>query len=90
MIQHEIKVTGKVQGVGFRFFAEHHAKLLNIKGWVKNTRDGGVLAVAQGDSENMKLFLKKLKVGPPLSNVDRLDVFETDILDKFNDFEIRY
>jgi acylphosphatase len=90
MIQNEIKVTGRVQGVGFRFFTEHNAKLLNIKGWVKNTRDGGVLAIAQGSSENMKLFLEKLRTGPPLSRVDKLDVVRNNILEEFSNFRIEF
>lgn len=90
MIQNEIKITGRVQGVGFRFFVERNAAIFDIKGWVKNTRDGGVLVMAQGSMENMEQFLKKIKTGPSLSRVATVNVVRLITLDDFSHFRIKY
>jgi len=52
--------SGTVQGVGFRFTAEHIANNLGLTGWVKNLRDGRVELVAEGDEAMLKRFLEKL------------------------------
>ena len=68
----EIVITGRVQGVGFRYFTLRAAQPLDIKGWVKNMPDGSVLLWAQGEPEKMARFRDKLKRGPLLSKVARL------------------
>lgn len=90
MIQNEIKITGRVQGVGFRFFVERNAAIFDIRGWVKNTRDGGVLVMAQGSMENMEQFLEKIKTGPSLSRVATVNVVRLITLDDFSHFRIKY
>ncbi|MCD6463390.1 MAG: acylphosphatase [Thermotogae bacterium] len=71
-----IVVHGYVQGVGFRSFARHHARALNIKGYVKNMPDGTVLIVAEGDEKNLNLFLERVSRGPFMARVDRVETEE--------------
>ena len=63
-------VTGRVQGVGFRFFAVAEAERLGITGHVHNRRDGRVEAYAIGTPEQLAQFRARLEKGPRLSSVD--------------------
>jgi acylphosphatase len=63
-------VTGRVQGVGFRFFAVGEAERLGLSGYVRNLRDGRVEAYAIGTPEQLAQFRARLEKGPRLSNVD--------------------
>ena len=90
MIQLEIKVKGRVQGVGFRYFVRGKAKELNIKGWVRNTRDGGVEILAEGDTADLETFADWVKIGPPLSRVDNIVINRFDKLEDFTNFEIKF
>ena len=76
MIQYEIKITGKVQGVGFRYFAQFKAKEIGVNGWVKNSRDGGVEVVVQGDETDVNTFIDYLKIGPARARVDNLSKYK--------------
>lgn len=60
----EVRVNGRVQGVGFRYFTLEVARSLGITGYVMNTRDGGVRAYAEGPRESLKHFLCALQQGP--------------------------
>ncbi len=65
-------VTGRVQGVGFRYFAIDAADESGLAGWVRNLPDGNVEFFAQGNEKELQNFTNKLKIGPPLSRVDKL------------------
>lgn len=65
----EIVVTGKVQGVGFRQFANHRVQLLGINGWVKNMVDGTVCILAQGNKIQLNTYVGFLKSGPSMARV---------------------
>lgn len=88
--QYEIKISGKVQGVGFRYFTQRQAKTLGLTGWVRNTLDGGVLAIVQGNQRAIDTLIDHLWIGPPLSNVKSITKSEMPISEKYEDFEIRY
>jgi len=90
MIQYEILISGRVQGVGFRFYVHQKASEIGIKGWVKNTVDGNVLVVAQCDESVINTFLDFLYIGPPLSRVDRISKHKMDSLSDFNNFSVKY
>jgi acylphosphatase len=90
MVQFEIKITGRVQGVGFRYFVQKRASEFNIKGWVKNTRDGGVLVMAQGYEKDVETFLEHLRIGPSMARVRKLEKSQMPDLEDFTDFRIRY
>lgn len=83
-------ISGRVQGVGFRYFTYRTAKELNIRGWVKNLQDGTVETVFTGSPENVKHMHEKLKEGPSRARVQHIKEVElTTDTDSFNDFSIR-
>ncbi len=85
----EIYVSGRVQGVFFRQFTKETAAHLGLVGYVQNLPDGRVKAVAKGNHENIEQFVKQLRTGPGMANVESLDAkwYETD--ESFDDFSIR-
>ncbi len=83
-----VKVYGRVQGVGFRYFTLSKAKLLGINGYVRNMPDGSVLVDCEGDSENLKIFFEYLKEGTHFARVEKLELKE-EPLKGYLDFEIR-
>ena len=60
----EVRVTGRVQGVGFRYFALECAQRRGVAGYVMNTRDGGVRVYAEGPRKSLEDFLGALQQGP--------------------------
>lgn len=68
----EVRVTGRVQGVGFRYFAHETARRLRLTGYVRNLRDGGVRAYAEGPRDSLKEFLRLMHEGPSGSRVHDL------------------
>jgi acylphosphatase len=69
-------LKGRVQGVGFRFFAERSAGLEDIHGWVANREDGAVEVLAEGELEALSRFERQLRKGPPGARVDDVWVDE--------------
>jgi acylphosphatase len=63
-------ITGRVQGVGFRAFVEGEAKRRNLKGWVRNRRNGAVEAVFAGPADEVDGMLAACRRGPHYSRVD--------------------
>jgi acylphosphatase len=81
-------VQGRVQGVGFRWFVQREASLLDLRGWVRNTEEGEVEIVASGAAAELDALRAKLRQGPRGSRVDRLNEHqladsEADELDSF-------
>ncbi len=75
MVCHYI-VKGRVQGVGFRWYVLREASGLGLKGWVRNTSDGHVEALAAGPDEPMQALEVSLRRGSRGSRVDRIEVEE--------------
>ena len=65
-------VTGRVQGVGFRFFAERAAREAGVRGWVRNAPDGSVETFVEGTEEAVRRYLELLREGPRLGRVSAL------------------
>ena len=76
LIARRFTIRGRVQGVGFRFFARERAALDGVAGWVANTSDGAVEAEAEGEREAVDRFERALRHGPAGSRVDAVDVIE--------------
>lgn len=74
-----IIVTGRVQGVGYRYFARKTAEAFDIDGTVRNRHDGSVELHACGEEENMRGFVEQLELGPSGSFVDRVETFDEPI-----------
>lgn len=69
-----IKVVGKVQHVGFRYYTTIEARKLSIKGFVKNEYDGSVLIEAEGEESNVDLFSIAIEKGPAWARVDSIQI----------------
>ncbi len=67
-------VSGRVQGVGFRWFVEREAAQLNITGWVRNREDGRVEVMATGTREQLSALHGRLREGPRAARVDEVAV----------------
>lgn len=65
------RVTGRVQGVGFRWWVQRQAEALSLVGWVMNADDErSVELVAEGDAEALDELARRLEIGPPGARVD--------------------
>jgi acylphosphatase len=70
-------ISGRVQGVGFRYYAEAAAAREGIHGWVRNLPDGRVEASAEGEADAVDRFESKLRHGPPGARVEDVEVEDT-------------
>ena len=66
-------ISGRVQGVGFRYFTQAVADRENINGWVRNTPDGRVEIEAEGDADSMWQFDRQIRTGPIGSRVETVE-----------------
>lgn len=71
-------VSGRVQGVGFRYFAQDAARREGLHGYATNHDDGSVEVVAEGEAESLDRFEMALRRGPSRSRVERVMVDETE------------
>lgn len=85
-----VLIKGLVQGVFFRQTTQEMADILGLKGWVRNTEDGKVEAVFEGEREKIEKILEWAKKGPPLAKVEGIEVKWEEYKGEFKDFEIRY
>ena len=71
-----LQITGRVQGVGFRYSMQHEAARLGVHGWVRNCRDGSVEALVQGSEAAIAAITDWARHGPPGAHVTSLNVSE--------------
>ena len=84
-------VSGRVQGVGYRYFAMSTAEQLGISGYARNLRDGRVEVYAIGAPDQLVHFAAELRRGPRLANVDAIDEVEAEISSRFaSGFTVNY
>lgn len=69
-------ISGRVQGVGYRSWTVSKASALNLKGWVRNVRDGTVEAVFSGEKQSIAVMLEACKKGPLLARVTNVQQFD--------------
>ena len=81
-------VTGRVQGVGFRWFVEHAARQLGVAGWVRNRADGSVEVLASGTRQKLHDLYVELMKGPRASRVDKVEVEDAAPDTKLKSFRI--
>ncbi len=84
----QARVTGRVQGVGFRYYADHVAEQLGVVGTVRNTGDGGIEAVAEGDEAKLHEFLAALRHGPHAAEVTEVATAWDDPTGEFTGFAV--
>jgi acylphosphatase len=81
-------ISGDVQGVGFRFFAQRAAARHQIVGYVKNLDDGRVEALAEGPARSVEGFKNDLATGPRFSSVDHVEEITLDPSGVYSSFRI--
>lgn len=82
-------ITGRVQGVGFRYFTQDAARREGLRGFVRNHDDGTVEAVAEGESEALERFERAIRRGPSRSRVEQVMIDDVEPLLSSTGFEIR-
>jgi len=90
MISVHIKITGDVQGVFFRVYAQEKAQELGITGWVANESDGSVSVVAEGPENKVNELIDWCHGGPSNARVEKVEVKEMPYSGEYEDFSIRY
>jgi acylphosphatase len=86
----EVLVGGRVQGVGYRNFAQRRALERRLTGYAVNLPDGRVKVRVEGDLEAIEQFVRDLGEGPPLARVDRVDVSSLPFTGRYGEFGIRF
>ena len=89
-VRAHIFVSGRVQGVFFRFETRRKARKLGLYGFVQNLSDGRVEAVLEGEKEKVEKLIKWAKRGPFFAKVDNIEIKEEEYQNEFDEFEIRY
>jgi acylphosphatase len=82
-------VRGRVQGVGFRWFVEREAHILQVAGWVRNNHDGSVEVLAMGTREQLAGLRSRLQEGPRAARVDHIEELEAELIAELNSFQVR-
>ncbi|MGB8013950.1 MAG: acylphosphatase [Terriglobales bacterium] len=82
-------VRGRVQGVGFRWFVEREAHILQIAGWVRNNPDGSVEVLAMGTRDQLAGLRSRLQEGPRAARVDHIEELEAELIAALNSFQVR-
>jgi len=83
-------ISGRVQGVWFRANTKQQAEQLGLTGWVRNTSNGCVEAVFEGEENLVKEMIEWCHKGPSLAKVEKVDVKNQNPTDGFDGFSIRY
>ena len=76
VITKHLIISGRVQGVGYRYYMAYKATQFRITGWVRNRHDGSVEAMIQGTPENVEALLVRAHRGPPKASVTGIAVSE--------------
>ena len=83
-------ISGDVQGVGFRFFAQRAAARHQVVGYVKNLDDGRVEALAEGPAHNVEAFKHELATGPRFGSVDHIEEINVEPAGTYSSFRIEH
>jgi len=86
----KILSSGRVHGVGFRYFTVSLADNYGVKGYVKNTPEGKVQILCQGEQDELDSFISAVKKGPSFSVITDVRIDEVSEEKKYNTFEIKY
>ena len=85
-----MRISGRVQGVGFRYSAMNEARRLGVTGWVRNTHDGSVELVAEGETDQLRQLVAWCHVGPRGALVTDVEARWLQHRAEFADFSIRH
>ena len=85
----DVRIHGRVQGVGFRWHVLRTAERLGAVGFVRNTHDGEVEIHAEGSREGLDALLREVRIGPSSAHVVDLDIRWISPTEEYSRFEIR-
>ena len=85
-----VLISGRVQGVWFRSSTKQKAEQLGVTGWVRNTQDGRVEAIFEGEENSVKSLIEWCHHGPPLAKIEKVEVKNQNFTNGFDDFSIKY
>ena len=88
-VARRLLISGRVQGVGFRWFTKDAAVREGVTGWVRNLPDGRVEALVEGDGEAVTRVERTLRQGPGGARVAQVHVEDEDPTGSYKDFSIR-
>lgn len=88
MIARHLFISGLVQGVGFRFFAQRSAARHQVKGYIRNLADGRVESWAEGNAASVIAFRDDLTAGPNFSQVESIEELVVDPTGHYTTFRI--
>lgn len=83
-------ISGRVQGVWFRANTKQKAEQLGLTGWIRNTSDGRVEAVFEGEEKIVKEMIQWCRKGPSLAKVENVEVKNQNLTDNYDNFSVRY
>ena len=83
-------VSGRVQGVNFRWYTQRKAQELGLTGWVRNLWDGRVEAVFEGEEQAVRRAVNWCQAGPPSAQVDQVEVSYEEPTGEFSHFRIAW
>jgi acylphosphatase len=69
----QVTIRGRVQGVGYRAWVDHHARNHNLEGWVRNRRDGSVEALFAGPDDTVSEMIARCRRGPSTARVEAVE-----------------
>jgi len=87
-VARKYRISGRVQGVGFRYFAERVARSLGLAGYVRNCADGTVEVYAAGDAFALAQFKLRLAEGPRSAQVTAVEESDEPVKDRYREFMI--
>jgi acylphosphatase len=83
-------ISGRVQGVSFRYYTIKEARRLDLRGWVRNEANGSVQVIAEGNKDSLDELLRFLERGSPSARVDQVNIDWSVATDEFDTFEARF
>ena len=83
-------ISGRVQGVFFRASTKQKAEQLGITGWVRNTHDGCVEAIFEGEENKINEMIEWCHHGPSFSKVNNVEIKKQNPINGFDKFSIKY
>lgn len=83
------RITGRVQGVGFRNFTQMRARQLGVTGWVRNEEDGSVRLEAEGPRGALEDLAEAVQEGPRMARVENVDADWSTATNEFDVFRVR-
>ncbi len=88
--QRHLRIHGKVQGVGYRYFATRVARRMGLKGWIQNNRDGSVEALVEGEKKNIDEWIEEIREGTRYSEVTNIEQESKEFSGKLGDFDVKF